>query len=292
MSYGVTPKGFNRKSLPIILEELQNEVIGQFGPNTIQTPTSPFGQLNGLMADIISDLWGTALSVYQSYDPDQAEGIRLDTLAKIRLLKRAVAENDFDFRQAITNQGVARVDIQDIERAIQNIEGVSFVKVFVNSTNAVDVYGFLPGVVCVSVLGGSDSELGTVVRDFIIPGIQTFGNINISSVIEGYCRTFTILRPQVINTVLNVSVKRSNDSAGCPPPSTLTIKNAIIKNLKLINGETITHFKVRSTVEGIFPNVEVTAISGVREGATLPVNPVPFSFIELPSISDVLVTLI
>ena len=76
----------------------------------------------------------TAEDVYQSYDPDQAEGIRLDTLAEIRLLERAEGEADPAFRLAISNQGRAR-NIQDIARAVAGIPGVYYYHVWVNDTN-------------------------------------------------------------------------------------------------------------------------------------------------------------
>lgn len=297
MTYGVLPRGFNRKPLPVILAELEASMVTEFGPNVVQTPQSPLGQINGLTADLIADLWGFALSVYQSYDPDQAEGVRLDTLAKLRLLRRGTQENDLDFRQAITNQGEARIDIQDIVRAIKGIPGVTYVKVFLNESTNVDTNRLDPGTICVAVLGGSDDDLVTALRSYVVPGISTYGNTYVSTTIEGFCRTFAILRPVLVPVAVTVNVKASRNNFGCPPPSALAIanalKNAFVTTHELVNGDDVTHFKVRSVIESLFPNIEVISIAGTRPGPNqFPGPSVLIDFLELATINDVTVNLV
>lgn len=294
MTYGVVPKGFNRKPLAVILAELEAANITEFGPKVVQTPQSPLGQINGLAADMIADLWSFGLSVYQSYDPDQAEGVRLDTLAKLRLLRRATQENDFDFRQAITNQGEARIDIQDITRAIKAVPGVTYAKVFLNESQQTDNNRLEPGTICVAVLGGDESDLVAALRSYVVPGISTYGNTYVSTTIEGFCRTFAILRPILVPVTLTVNVKASRDNFGCPPPSALAIANslktAFLTTHELINGDDITHFKVRSVIESLFPNVEVVSIVGTRPGASFSATgSVLIDFLELASVNEVTV---
>lgn len=297
MTYGVIPQGFNRKPLPVILAELEAAMITEFGPRVIQTPQSPLGQINGLMADLVSDLWEFAEDVYQSYDPDQAEGSRLDTLAKLRLLRRATQESDFDFRQAITNQGEARVDIQDITRAIKAVPGVTYAKVFLNESQQTDSNRLEPGTICVAVLGGDESDLVTALRSYVVPGISTYGNTYVSTTIEGFCRTFAILRPILVPVTLTVNVKAFRDNLGCPPPSALAIANslktAFLTTHELINGDDITHFKVRSVIESLFPNVEVVSIVGTRPGPNqFPEPIIIIDFLELATVNDVTVNLL
>ena len=74
MSYGVTENGFVKKPMVVIMGEVQEGMIGVFGADVIQTSESPIGQLNGFHADMVAELWEIAQSVYQSYDPNQAEG--------------------------------------------------------------------------------------------------------------------------------------------------------------------------------------------------------------------------
>jgi hypothetical protein len=112
-TYGVTPQGFSRKRLPEILGDIETDMKTVFGNGVVLSPQSPLGQLNGLFSSLTAFAWELAEDAYQSYDPDQAEGIRLDQLGRIRLIARALGEADDSYRDAITNSGIARVDLAD-----------------------------------------------------------------------------------------------------------------------------------------------------------------------------------
>jgi hypothetical protein len=288
--YGVVPTGFDRKQLPTILTEIEAAMVTEFGPKVIQTSQSPFGQINGLMADLIATLWEFAEDVYQSYDVDQAEGNRLDILGKLRLIERSVGEGDAAYRKAITNAGQARIDIQDITRSMLNVDGVTYAHTFVNDTATTDPQTGLPGgSLAVAVIGGDNAALGAALRPYVVPGISTYGNQYVSTDIEGYCRTFTILRPIVVPIKLNITVRMRRDIMGCPPPAVVSLKAAIVDALspggshELLNGDDITHFKIRSVVESLFPSVEVISISAKRED--WPYNVVvPITFNELATL--------
>lgn len=290
-TYGVVPEGYSRKPLARILADIEAKMITEFGPGVIQSPQSPLGQLNGMFADLAAELWELNEDVYQSYDPDQAEGTRLDTLAKLRLLYRALGEQDPDFRRAITNQDRARIDIPDIIRAIAGLDGVTYVQVFVNGTAETDDNLIPPGHVCVAVLGGSDDEIASTIRRFIVPGISTFGNVYVTTQVEGYCRSMAILRPILIPVKLNIKVRVKRDANGCPPPSPLTIRDGLLIDFagsrKLINGDDIDFFRIRSAIESRFPNVEVISFTGERDEIQGGYNePVVIGFIELATVAQ------
>lgn len=288
-TYGVIPEGFNRKPLATALAEMQASLITEFGPDVIQTPQSPLGQINGLMADLITSLWELAEDVYQSYDPDQAEGTRLDTLGSIRLISRQSGESDVSFRHAITNAGDARIDLQDIARAVAAIDGVTYYHVWVNDTGEVDENGMPAGSICVAVTGGEDSEIGAAIRQYVVPGVTIFGNTTVESLIDGYCRSFRILRPIDVPVTLTVTISKHRDSAGCPPPSDQAIENFLVNTISFLNGEDITYYKIRSLVEAQFTNVEVLSIAGSRDGIT-PSDIVDIAFIERASLTASSVT--
>lgn len=296
--YGVQPTGFVRKPLPITLSEIEASLITEFGPQLIQTSQSPLGQINGVMADLITQLWELLADVYQSYDPDQAEGLRLDTLGRLRILSRGVNETDADFRNAITNTGRARVDLQDLTRAVRGVDGVVYTQVFVNDTSEVDANGMPPNTVAVAVIGGDDGDVTRQMRDYIVPGISTYGNVSVSTEIEGFCRSFLVVRPITVAVTLRVEVRTRKDAFGCPPPSTGAIRAAIVERLALINGDDVTWFKIRSLVEALFPTVEVVSINGARDGNDLEptaVNlPVAINFLEIATltIDDVTVVVV
>lgn len=279
--YGVQPTGFVRKPLAIILAEIEALNITEFGPGVIQTSESPLGQINGVAAEAIAKEWELAEDIYQSYDPDQAEGFRLEALGRIRLVDRASGETDESYRRGITNSGAARIDLQDISRAIAAIDGVTYSHVFINDMGEIDANGMPAGSICVAISGGDDGEIAAAVRSYIAPGIVVYGNTSVDSVIDGYCRTLRILRPIEVPFDLTISVRTFKDRFGCPAPSATAIRTGFISGLYLLNGDDIDNYRVRSVIENQFSNVEVISINGERDDIEqVDDQPVSIGFIE------------
>lgn len=289
MAYGVIPSGFELKRLQAILADLQAANVATFGPGVIQTDQSPLGQLNGLHADLAASLWELALAVYQSLDPDQAEGARLDQVAKLRLLSRAPDESDIDFRQAITNAGRARIDMTDLSQALSAISGVSFVQTFVNETDATDADGIPRQHVAVAILGGDDDEIAQTIRAYVVPGVGTHGNTTIETTIEGFCRSIKIIRPAEIAVEIEVDVIARPDRNGCPPPSALAIAAGLADALsgatRPRNGQDVTEYLIRQAIESRYPNIEVDEVrANIKPGAAGAV-PLAISFVQIISVS-------
>lgn len=286
--YGIQPTGYVRKPLAVILAELESAMITEFGPGVIQTSQSPLGQLNGLIADLVAEIDERNLDLYQSYDPDQAEGTRLDVLARLRLINRGI-ETDSELRQAVTNEGQSRVDVQDLSRAIKGLDGVTFVQVFVNETGEVTNYGLERGTVAVAVIGGEDSEIAETMRKYIVPGVNTYGNVHVTSSIEGQCRSASIIRPVDVVVTLTINLKVTRDKFGCPPPSPTAVKNLIEEKWseERINGLDPSFYTIRTIIEREFTNIEVLSVQGERDGQTYSVNEsVPIGFIEIASLQE------
>ncbi|MCO6407372.1 hypothetical protein [Hoeflea alexandrii] len=291
--YGPISTGFSRKPLNTILAEIEASLITEFGPGIIQTSQSPMGQINGIFAEGASKAWELSENIYQSLDPDQAEGIRLDILGRIRRIVRAAGETDESFRRAITNAGQSRIDIQDVSRAIAALDGVTYSYVWVRD-NAEDLAdsGMAVGSVCIAVTGGDDDEIATSIRQYIAPGVSQFGSTAIESVVDGYCRTFRVLRPIDVPVELTVIVRTFKDGLGCPPPSASAIKTSLLEGLYLLNGEDISFYRVRSVIETAFSNVEVLTINGERDEIAQGDNqPVIIGFIERASLASADVTI-
>ena len=267
--FGVVPTGFHRKQFDRILHELRLTAQTVFGPTIITDHESPMGQLIGLFALLSSQLWETAEDTYQSYDPDQAEGRRLEQLGRIRLVRRAEAESDALFRQAITNFGRGRFDIQDLHRALLNIEGVTYVQVFLNEGDVEDQYGLAPGSLGVAVLGGSDQDIGVVMRRYVVPGIRTFGNLAVQTIVDGYCRSFFIVRPALVRVKLKIFFRTRYDNLGCPPPAPSSLREGLIDDLtaRMRNGDDVSLYRVRQMIESRYPDtVEIGGIVASRDG--------------------------
>lgn len=282
--YGVIPEGFNIKPLAVIVAELENALLTEFGPQFIQTSQSPAGQLNGVFSEGESKTWELAQEVYQSLDPDQAEGLRLDMLGKIRRIRRFASESDESYRKALTNEGRARIDLQDVERALAVIPGVSYFQVWTREDSD-QIPAETP--LCVAISGGDGDAIAQVLRSYVAPGITLFGNTVVESIIDGRCRSFPILRPLDIPLTLQILVKRERDSVGCAPPSVAAIKSHVLENLYFLNGENVTFYKVRQIIETQFANVEVVSFSGGRDGGIFAPNvPVTFGFIERAMLAE------
>lgn len=285
--YGVKSTGYVRKPLAVILAELQSAMITEFGPGVIQTPQSPFGQLNGLMADLIAEIDERNLDIYQSVDPDQAEGNRLDVLGRIRDVYRG-DNDDVAYRQKITNKGYARIDVQDLQQALTGLDGVTYAKVFVNETGEITNYGLSTGSISTVVIGGSDEEIAEVMRKYVVPGVNTYGNVYVTSTIDGYCRSMSIIRPIDILVNLTVTVRTTLDTFSCPAPSLLTVRELLVDNWNAnrINGQDISNYAVRSIIESAYSNIEVISIVGSRDGESFGNNQtIPIAFTEIGSVS-------
>jgi hypothetical protein len=82
-SYGVTADGFVRKSLAVILAEMEADERAAFGVGINTQADSVLGQFNGTIADQLDQLWALALSVYSSQNPDENSGAAQDAIAAI-----------------------------------------------------------------------------------------------------------------------------------------------------------------------------------------------------------------
>lgn len=289
MPYGVIPSGFELKRLPEILADIEAANVATFGPGVVQTAASPLGHLNGLHSDIAAAIWELALSVYQSLDPDQAEGARLDQVGKLRLLSRATDESDIDFRQAITNAGRARIDMSDLSQALSAISGVTYVQTFVNDGDVADADGISAHSVAVAILGGDDDEIARTIRAYVVPGIGTYGNTTVETTIEGFCRSIRIIRPVEVAIELEVDVIARPDRNGCPPPAALAIASGLAEALNGVNrprnGQDVTEYLIRQAVESRYPNVEVDEVRANIKPGSAGTVPVAVSFFQIMSVS-------
>ena len=289
MTYGIQPNGFNRKPLTVILGELEDFWRAQFGEDAITTSQSPAGQLLGLLSDIISREWELAEDIYQSYDPDQAEGLRLDNLARLRLILRAVGESDASLRQAITNAGVANVREADFLRAVLNIEGVTWAKPYANETGSTDANGMPRNSVTIAALGGDDEAIASVARSFVIPGITIYGNTNVDTLVDGFCRTIKITRPVERRVRAELTITKGPTRAGCPAPSNAaiaqTFASAFVGNTRPVNGEEMTAGLARSIVVCEHPSIQIDSVQYAFDDEALAPAPLTVSFFEIATVS-------
>ena len=90
MTFGVTPNGFNSKTLSDIVTDLDNAMLAQFGEINLD-PQSVFGQLIGVMAKAYADIWENMSSVYNASYPQSATGVSLDNAVALNGISRKPA---------------------------------------------------------------------------------------------------------------------------------------------------------------------------------------------------------
>lgn len=241
--YGVVNTGFNSKLLAEILAELEVDEQAVFGQGVIVNESSPLGQINGLFADAVSELWELAHGVYGSFDVDQALGNRLDSLAKLRRLKRVEGQSDAEFRTIITNANFGKIKNRFTRSALTDVDGVTWASIAENSSNE-SLYNGLPGKsFAIAVQGGEDEDIAQKIYDTMIPGTTLYGNTLSSIVVDGFCRTISFVRPILVNFDLEINLVQLLDGCECSPASVSTISQAVVDKLSgpcgIRNGQSI-----------------------------------------------------
>lgn len=284
--YGVTAQGYVRKPLAAIKAELEARLRTEFGSDLILSPQSPMGQLVGLVADMISEADLRNLDVYQSYDPDQAEGDRLTALAALRRLARAGRDDDA-MRAAITFEGQNRSDVQDLTEALRSVSGVTYAQVFLNETGSITNPEFGPATVTAAVIGGADMDIAGVLLRYVAPGITTYGNTEVVTIKDGYARGLWIVRPITVPVTLTVNVREVASRRNDPMPTETDMEQAIAEGWAALrlNGMPVTPYRIRSILESRFSTVEFLSLVGERdEVAGLTNGAIAIDFLEIAEI--------
>jgi uncharacterized phage protein gp47/JayE len=81
MPFGVTDLGFVDKPLDTILQEIEDAQKASIGAGFDVSAVSPAGQLNGIFAAKVRELWEVAQAVYAALNPDTATKAQLTALA-------------------------------------------------------------------------------------------------------------------------------------------------------------------------------------------------------------------
>jgi len=86
--YGVTATGFVPKPRAVILAELQDAALLQYGPDTDTSSDSVLGIELGLMADAVAGVWEQAYLAYCQAYPDGATGASFAAIARFTACDR------------------------------------------------------------------------------------------------------------------------------------------------------------------------------------------------------------
>ena len=138
--YGVLPSGFLAKTQTEIFDSLvaRARANAALGPNLDYSSASPLGQLIGLFAGEIAEVWELGQQVYSSNDPEAAMGVPLDNVMSITGSTRPEESYSRSLHQTVTiedgttiNAGalispVGRPDIFfALDEAVSNTSGIN-----------------------------------------------------------------------------------------------------------------------------------------------------------------------
>ena len=272
--FGVIPTGFARKPLATILKEIELSHLqpDSLGPATIQTSESPLGQINGVFSEAVNDAWELGESIYQSFDPDQATGTRLESIAKLRLLQRN-GQDDTDLRQRINNEGVNKFDVRDIQQALEDLGSIDYVKVFLNDEgdlNEIKPFGNLPqtidsdlGDVVIVLSNNINSQVANLLLEYLPIGGNTAGPITIqtdsSAEVSQEFDVFSLNFIEIEELSLNLRLDNGTFEAFRPDAQQIINGFSTEWFENRLNGHDVNYYNLRRVIECIYPNIELVS---------------------------------
>lgn len=124
---GVTEQGFTVKSAAEITADLDAKFVGTFGSQFDTSAESPDGQLIGIVAKLLEDVWQQAEGAYNAYSPSNAYGVGLDKVAEINGITRIT---NLPTSVAITLSGTAGT-VVPAGYIVKTVDGLEFATVAV-----------------------------------------------------------------------------------------------------------------------------------------------------------------
>ncbi len=82
-SFGVTNEGFVKKTFTTILDEIETDQRDTIQQELDQQADQTLGQINGIVASKVEELWNVGEGVYSAQYPDSASGVALDNVGAI-----------------------------------------------------------------------------------------------------------------------------------------------------------------------------------------------------------------
>lgn len=157
MVYGITSTGFVIKSLQTIKSEIEADFKSIFGNDLDVSESSITGQLIGNLSKKFSNIWELLQAVYESKNPDNAEGKALDEISALVGITRLAATSssvvvalygdigtvipdNHLVRQSITNQNfylnesvtISLSSVIDIEFSVLNLLDSTLYEIEIN----------------------------------------------------------------------------------------------------------------------------------------------------------------
>jgi uncharacterized phage protein gp47/JayE len=179
MTFGLTPEGFNPKTLEEQKLELEQALQAKFGVDIDLRSQSVFGQLVGISSEIWAEMWAWLNDIYLNAYPDSASGISLDRVCALTNVVRQPATASTVDAIAYGIQGTFLEAGQEALDSLANKTFVSVDDVTIDKASARDVSvrasSAVTGTYTVTINGTAYSFVatGTPTLNSIALGLQT-----------------------------------------------------------------------------------------------------------------------
>lgn len=107
MAYGVTPTGFNKRTLEDILAQYAADAKAEISTSADTSSSSPLGQIFGVVGKTCSEIWDLGPVVYRVVDPSAASDDALDAVSEITGTTRTPALRSYVVGTMGLNAGVS-----------------------------------------------------------------------------------------------------------------------------------------------------------------------------------------
>jgi uncharacterized phage protein gp47/JayE len=173
MTFGLTPEGFNPKTLQEQKLELEDELKSRFGVDIDLRSQSVFGQFVGISSEIWADMWAWLNDIYLNAYPDSASAISLDRVCALTNVIRQQATASTVEAIAYGVQGTlleAGVECLD---SISNKTYTSTEDVTIDKASVRDITIKANA----QVTGSYSVNINAIVYNFVATGSPTFNSI-------------------------------------------------------------------------------------------------------------------
>jgi len=234
-TYGVTDQGFVLKRLSDIrgdmvttLSTVQDPTTGEYLTPDLDNENDPLVQIVNSVSDQLAACWEQLQLCYNQFDPLKATGAGLSGLVQLNGIRRNAGEIDtvLRTRQQASTMTTSSSLIESVYSALNNLDGVTYVRVYQNLTSETDERGIPAKNIAVVINGGDDAEIA----DILWLKASAFPQYGTTSVevydAQGMTYSMNFIRPTPVPIYVSVSVKVI-DATAWPANGADLIKTAI-----------------------------------------------------------------
>jgi len=156
------------------------------------------------------------------------------------------------------------------------IEGITYLKTFINDDGQLTPFGPKPGELVVAVIGGDDSAIADRLFLVLPIGGLTYGNTEVSTTTASTAsQSFNILRVSEAQIRVDLQIRLNDDSFDRFQPDISRIISGFVEewDASNVNGKDVNSFNLRNVIECKFPGIQLMSFTaGVVNGSTRALN--------------------